>query len=764
MMMHQLTQLHLSVLILHIFSMFPSRTVFLFALFLLLLWSHVLCDVPQDWLGAVNAGDLLYVDDDASVDPNLLPSIGNGYIAWVVNADTMYVAGLFNGKSTIDPSHRAKITSTMNIGVGITDGLVETSHCGLDLRHGMYIRRSIGKLLSQDATDATANGREDDAKIDIQQTWAAHRHMEHVLVHEIDIKNGLGEPIEVCFKDTNLFMTSAWEEDRGINTTDIHFDEVSVSVPAARGYLGRTLQEEVPGSGTASIGMVVSEIPECMSISSQDTKIITLFTVIYTSVDATSNDVDDQDNLIEKCSNDYLEMLSYPLEDMWKLHALEWSTLWQSGIQIDHLETARAINASLYFLLSSIREDHHFSVSPGGLATNGYNGHVFWDAETWMFPPLCALYPSLAENVIKYRFNRIAGAEAKAKSYKQGYQGTMWPWESAFSGQETCPVSAPTGQLEQHISADVMIAIQQMYLLHRDTSFLSTVGYPILEKTADFWVSRVKQSEQTGLYVINDVIPPDEYAVGVNNSAYTNAAVALALEFACEAARLLSKACPTSWQTVAANMTIPYDSTVDIHPEYDGYDIAKKQVIKQADVVLMGFPLEWPMPVHTRQSDLEYYDQVTDPNGPSMTFGMHAVGWLELNDTLRAEKAFSKSYLNSHAPFQVWTETPTGGATNFITGVGGFLQGVIFGYGGMRIHQDGVIFRPQLLPGTSMMRINGIHGFGCSWDIMLVDGAIEVMQIDGNDQLCVDVGGKHINLPMMEWILISGTEFVIAPC
>jgi hypothetical protein len=202
----------------------------------------------------------------------------------------MYVAGLFNGKSTIDPSHRAKIDSTMNIGVGITGGSVQTSHCGLDLRHGVYTRRSVGTLSGDrhqaPASDDHANNHDDDSQVDIQQTWAAHRHMEHVLVHEIDIKNGLGETIEVCFKDMNVINTD-------INTTDIHFDEVTVSVPAARGYLGNTMQEEMPGSGTASVGMVISDIPDCLSISPQDSKTITLFTVVHTSVDSDSDGVDD---------------------------------------------------------------------------------------------------------------------------------------------------------------------------------------------------------------------------------------------------------------------------------------------------------------------------------------------------------------------------------------------------------------------------------------------------------------------------------------
>ncbi len=117
----------------------------------------------------------------------------------------------------------------------------------------------------------------------------------------------------------------------------------------------------------------------------------------------------------------------------------------------------------IYFLdiIGSIRPDWPWSLSPGSLASNGYNGHTFWDGETWMYPSLLMLHPDLAESMLRYRYNHIAGAKLKAQSYNAGYQGTMFPWESAFTGEEVCPISAPTGQLEQHISGDIAFAVMQ---------------------------------------------------------------------------------------------------------------------------------------------------------------------------------------------------------------------------------------------------------------------------------------------------------------
>ncbi len=103
----------------------------------------------------------------------------------------------------------------------------------------------------------------------------------------------------------------------------------------------------------------------------------------------------------------------------------------------------------------------------------------------------------------------------KALSYNLGYEGTMFPWESAFTGQETCPSDAPTGEYEQHISGDIAFAIRQYWELTQDTDWLLNTAYPVIRGIAKFWASKAQL--ENGVYVINNVIPPDEYAFG-NNS------------------------------------------------------------------------------------------------------------------------------------------------------------------------------------------------------------------------------------------------------
>ncbi len=97
-----------------------------------------------------------------------------------------------------------------------------------------------------------------------------------------------------------------------------------------------------------------------------------------------------------------------------------------------------------------------------------------------MYPGTLFFHSDVARSLIQYRFDRLAGARAKAASYSPPWAGAMFPWESAFSGQETCPTWAATGLREDHISADISFAVWQYWLMQKDQQWLKDVGYEIL--------------------------------------------------------------------------------------------------------------------------------------------------------------------------------------------------------------------------------------------------------------------------------------------
>ena len=143
-------------------------------------------------------------------------------------------------------------------------------------------------------------------------------------------------------------------------------------------------------------------------------------------------------------------------------HRSLWNELWESDILIEGDDEAqRAVRFALFNLYSSCREGSGLSISPMGLSSQGYNGHIFWDSELWMFPPMLLLNKGIAESMIDYRIDRLMAARKKAMAY--GFKGAMFPWESDDYGEESTPTFALTGPLEHHITADISIACWNYY-------------------------------------------------------------------------------------------------------------------------------------------------------------------------------------------------------------------------------------------------------------------------------------------------------------
>src|SRR6476660_2977353 len=285
-----------------------------------------------------------------------------------------------------------------------------------------------------------------------------------------------------------------------------------------------------------------------------------------------------------------------------QFHQKAWDQLWQSDIVVDgDPQSQQDIHSMLYHLYSFVREGTANSPSPMGLSGLGYNGHVFWDAELWMYPAILVMHPELAKSMVEYRFQRLEAARKNA--FANGFKGAMFPWESAESGVEETPVWALSGPFEHHITADVAIAAWNYYAVTQDKQWLREKGYPILSATADFWSSRVERNGP-GHYDIKNVVAADEWAENVDNNAFTNAAAKANLRYAIAAARVLGINPDPDWQLVADNIPIlKMDNGVTKeHAAYNG------EGIKQADVNLLSYPLKEVTDPNQVRKDLEYYE------------------------------------------------------------------------------------------------------------------------------------------------------------
>jgi len=377
-------------------------------------------------------------------------------------------------------------------------------------------------------------------------------------------------------------------------------------------------------------------------------------------------------------------------------HEKQWAELWRSDILVEgDAEIQRNVRFALFNLYSSVREGSRRSIAPMGLTSQGYNGHIFWDAETWMFPPLLVLHPGLARQMLDYRADRLEAARRRA--YAHGYRGAMFPWESDDRGEESTPTFALTGPLEHHITADVAIAAWQYYCVTRDREWLCRTGYPMMRECARFWCDRVTRNSD-GSYSIRNVVGADEYAIGVTDNAFTNGAVRRALENAAKAAEVCGERSDPRWAEIAAGLRIAQfpDSTTREHADYDG------EQIKQADVNLLGYPLGIVADREALLRDLAYYENRIDPaNGPAMSHSIFAIQYARLGMTEKAAEMFRRCYEpNLRPPFGVFAETATSDNPYFMTGAGGMLQAMLFGFGGLEITDEGIVDKYTISQGS----------------------------------------------------------------
>jgi trehalose/maltose hydrolase-like predicted phosphorylase len=381
-------------------------------------------------------------------------------------------------------------------------------------------------------------------------------------------------------------------------------------------------------------------------------------------------------------------------ERLINFHNKAWDKLWESDIIVEGDDQSQQdIHSMIYHLYSFVREGTDMSPSPMGLSGLGYNGHVFWDTELWMYPSILVLHPEMAKSLVEYRYNRLTAA--KRNAFNHGYKGAMFPWESAGSGVEETPVWALSGPFEHHITACVGIAAWNYYCVTQDKEWLKEKGWPVIKEVADFWASRVERNGP-GKYDIKNVVAADEWAENVDNNAWTNASAKAVLQNATTAAKLLGITADPDWINVANNIPIlKMDNGVTReHASYNG------EGIKQADVNLLAYPLKEVADPKQIRKDLEYYEsRVPNEGTPAMTQAIFTLLYARLGDGDKAYQFFKDAYVpNLNPPLRVIAETKGGTNPYFATGAGGIVQSILMGFGGLEITPQGITQVKSALP------------------------------------------------------------------
>jgi trehalose/maltose hydrolase-like predicted phosphorylase len=401
-------------------------------------------------------------------------------------------------------------------------------------------------------------------------------------------------------------------------------------------------------------------------------------------------------------------------------NAVAWGRRWETDIEVQG-DTAlqRVVRSMLFYLLASGAEGTGLGIPPMGLSGGGYYGHVFWDSDTWMFPPLLVTHPDVARSLVAFRRRTLPAARANASA--NGYQGAMYPWEADERGQETTPFFAvQNAKMEIHVNGDVALAQWQYYQVTGDSAWLATDGYPVIRETANFWVSRARRDSVRDRYHIDSVVSVHEGLIGVSDDAYTNAVARKNLEIAVAASNRLGAKPDPRWGEVAAKLHLPYDSASEFYRTYEGAPDSTLGAVTP----LLSYPLGVAMSERAKRSQLEQAVEryLKEGGGAMMGNTLLAVDAAELGDRALVDSLLPHSYQpHLRGPFHMLSETPKNDAVNFVTGAGGFLQQVIFGYTGLRIGDGGLesAFDPVLPSKVTRLVLRNFYCRGRRYDVVV---------------------------------------------
>jgi alpha,alpha-trehalose phosphorylase len=386
----------------------------------------------------------------------------------------------------------------------------------------------------------------------------------------------------------------------------------------------------------------------------------------------------------------------------------------------------QAVRFALFQVLQAGARAEGRAIPAKGLSGPGYGGHTFWDAETFVLPVLSYTAPEAAAQALRWRHSTLPMAIARAAQL--GLEGAAFPWRTIHG--EECSSYWPAGTAAFHINADIAAAVVRYVCATGDMAFERTIGLDLLVHTARLWRSLGHHDGQGG-FRIDGVTGPDEYSAVADNNVYTNLMAQRNLAAAADAAaRYPGRAGElgvdaeemATWRDAAADMFIPYDEALGVHPQSEGYtghqvwdfaattpgqyplllhfpyfDLYRKQVVKQADLVLAMQLCPDTFTQEQKARNFAYYERLTVRDS-SLSACVQAViaaevGQLELAEDYLAETALMDLDDLEH-------NTADG---LHVASLAGVWTALVAGYGGMRDSGAMLRFAPRLPPGLTRL-------------------------------------------------------------
>ena len=402
----------------------------------------------------------------------------------------------------------------------------------------------------------------------------------------------------------------------------------------------------------------------------------------------------------------------------------------RADVEVDgDAEIQQAVRFALFHALQASARAERRAIPAKGLSGPGYDGHAFWDTETFLLQVLTFTNPDAAADALRWRHSILASARKRAEQLN--LDGAAFPWRT-IAGEE-CSGYWPAGTAAFHVNADIADAVIRYVSATGDMEFERTIGLELLLETARLWRS-LGQHDLSGHFRIDGVTGPDEYSSIADNNVYTNLMAQRNLRGAADAAtRHMDRAREfgvdsdelASWREAASTMLIPFDDILGVHPQSAGFtrheiwdfegtppekyplllhfpyfDLYRKQVIKQADLVLAMQMCPDAFTQDQKLKNFQYYERLTtrDSSLSACTQSVMAaeVGFLDLAYDYLAEAALVD--LHNHAG-----NTVDG---LHMASLAGSWMALVMGFGGMRQHNGDFSFNPRLPSGLSRLAFN----------------------------------------------------------
>jgi len=459
------------------------------------------------------------------------------------------------------------------------------------------------------------------------------------------------------------------------------------------------------------------------------------------------------------------------MDDFWRRSDVRVKDIREERTKRSTVEIQQAIRFNLFHILQAAARAEGAGVPAKGLTGKAYEGHYFWDTEIYLLPFLIYTSPRVARNLLIFRYKMLAQARARTKEL--GHRGAMFPWRT-IGGEEASAYYA-AGTAQYHINADIMYALRKYVQATGDDQFLRDYGAEMLVETARLWLDLGLYSEtKGGKFCINGVTGPDEYKTVVNNNAYTNLMARENLRYATTTVEALRKQEPDAydalvrktaldpteveaWRSAAENMYVPYDENLGIIPQDDSFldrevwdfkntpldhyplllfyhplDIYRKQVIKQADVILGLFLLGDIFSAEAKKRNFEFYDPLTTGDS-SLSSCVEAIIAAQIGDVDKAIRYGMAALLMDLAD--------VGGNVRdgcHIASMGGTWMMLVYGFGGMQDYDGTLSFRPRRSP-----QDNAILRFAVTYRDKLLEVEIGVEKVEYTLREGEDLAIRH---------------------